>query len=559
MFKFSKHTKFHLITTVFVVIFLLLNTFLVKELDFFGIPLFFALAFLGEFLLIIFLIYEVFQVLRTPLRILKSLLISAWHGLKQNHYYRAAKSGSPKLFNWFHNRFSRRTPGGLKLTLVISTTLLFFLLFLAIAEDVMLKEQLVGIDQRILSVLPSIRNDEQNDFFAIITFCANWQSIIFVALLTILLLLRKKQFFISMLFGSALIFTETISYLLKGLIGRSRPEQIFSLIREDSFSFPSGHAILATVAYGFIAYLLIKSFRHSLSKILIFLAFAFFVTLISLSRIYLGVHYLSDVLASITLGLSLLSIFIGFSEINRHFRIFDQERIIRFKILMIIPAAVLLFSFTFNGYFISTQDPLLSQAKSKEVTLDEALKILPLYSETLTGSHMEPISFIYLSDEKSIENIFEQHGWYKADAPSIGNILRGISISFKDEQYLSAPVTPSYINGKPHDIAFQQASDKNTLRQRHHLRLWKTQYILPDGRNIWIGTASFDNGIKLTPYFLPTHSIDPNIDAERDFIVQSLGLNNPLYKQLVSPQIGKNGAGDEFFTDGKAVIIDLTK
>jgi undecaprenyl-diphosphatase len=107
-------------------------------------------------------------------------------------------------------------------------------------------------------------------------------------------------------------------------------------------------------------------------------------------------------------------------------------------------------------------------------------------------------------------------------------------------------------------LAFQKPTNSNTLRQRHHTRLWHTDFKLADGKEVWVATASYDEGIEFAgPAKLPTHHIDPNIDAERSYIVSSLGLKNVSYEQVVNPQAGKNASGDTFFTDGKAVVTEL--
>jgi len=172
---------------------------------------------------------------------------------------------------------------------------------------------------------------------------------------------------------------------------------------------------------------------------------------------------------------------------------------------------------------------------------------------------MEPISFVYVGNEQQIQSLFESHGWYKADAPTISNTLKAISIALRNEQYPTGTVSPSYLNARPQNIAFEQATASGTFRQRHHTRLWKTNYILPDGREVWLATASLDNGIELSSLYLPTHHIDPNIDTERDFILKSFGLIKIQYIQVVDAQLGKNGAGDQFFTDGRAAIINVFK
>ena len=170
---------------------------------------------------------------------------------------------------------------------------------------------------------------------------------------------------------------------------------------------------------------------------------------------------------------------------------------------------------------------------------------------------MEPISFIYVGYENQINSVFENHGWYKADKSTVSNTLKAIAVGFQGKQYLSAPVTPSYLNYQPENIAFQLPTATHSLRQRHHTRLWRTDYVLPDGRQIWVATASFDEGIEfIGAARLPTHHIDPNIDAERSFIIKSLGLQSNLIT-VVSPQLGKNASGDGFFTDGKAELVFL--
>jgi hypothetical protein len=102
-----------------------------------------------------------------------------------------------------------------------------------------------------------------------------------------------------------------------------------------------------------------------------------------------------------------------------------------------------------------------------------------------------------------------------------------------------------------------------SFAQRHHIRLWSTQVRTTDGRDVWLATASFDRGFELAPAsFLPTHQIDPNIDAERAYVVASLEqagvVSQTSSVQLVPPESGHNFAGDPFHTDGVAVILYLT-
>ncbi len=125
-----------------------------------------------------------------------------------------------------------------------------------------------------------------------------------------------------------------------------------------------------------------------------------------------------------------------------------------------------------------------------------------------------------------------------------------------NQPYPTAPVTPSFLNTQPNDIAFEKPTEANTVRQRHHIRFCLTNFQW-DGIPVWVATASFDDGLR---YFI-THKIHPDIDTERDFIKNELigtGLViDEKQIQLVKPLLGQNQSGDQFFTDGEAYIILL--
>jgi len=95
---------------------------------------------------------------------------------------------------------------------------------------------------------------------------------------------------------------------------RPRPTLWQPLIREISYSFPSGHALGASVLYGFLAYLLAR--RYPRRSYLIYASTIIIIGLIGLSRLYLGVHYPTDIIAGYIVGLLWLSICVA---LLRHF------------------------------------------------------------------------------------------------------------------------------------------------------------------------------------------------------------------------------------------------
>ena len=100
-----------------------------------------------------------------------------------------------------------------------------------------------------------------------------------------------------------------ISQALKHIICRTRPVEI-ALIEENGYSFPSGHSMVSFAFYGLVIYLVYKSKLNKKLKILLITFLALLILNIGLSRIYLGVHYATDVIAGFALGYISLMIFI---------------------------------------------------------------------------------------------------------------------------------------------------------------------------------------------------------------------------------------------------------
>lgn len=170
------------------------------------------------------------------------------------------------------------------------------------------KEALVNLDQIVLIKLADLRTKPLNYIMNIITKMANTTSIIIIVTSNCLMLfLRSNKSLALWYLALCLIAILGLGLGLKLLIQRPRPDELFRIAEVASSSFPSGHSLSAVVVYGGLAYVLGKFYVNK-KKLLLGLGLGLGL-LIGFSRLYLGVHYLSDVIAGLSLGA--WSLFLG--------------------------------------------------------------------------------------------------------------------------------------------------------------------------------------------------------------------------------------------------------
>ena len=177
--------------------------------------------------------------------------------------------------------------------------------FLALAEDVFHKEIMKGdiIGYKIISTFLI------SDFTTpIAKFITNFGGAIFIIILTITLfiLIKNKKIGLSIILN--LIVITGLNQILKNILQRPRPTE-YRLIEETGFSFPSGHSMVSMAFYGYLIYLIYKYVKNKDLKWISIVLLSILICSIGISRIYLGVHYTSDVLGGFLISLSYLIVY----------------------------------------------------------------------------------------------------------------------------------------------------------------------------------------------------------------------------------------------------------
>ena len=174
-----------------------------------------------------------------------------------------------------------------------------------------LHDKIILFDQKVIDYVNSHMNVKLFEFFKIFT---NFGDFYIPAIILVCILIFVKNKWIFILQSGGYAIAGIITYVSKLLAGRPRP--ILALIEiPTSYSFPSGHTLTSIVFYTLLCYILTYYIKGSKRIFLIFLSFMF-ALLIAISRVYLGVHYFSDVIGGIIIGIPCLLMCINIIEKN---------------------------------------------------------------------------------------------------------------------------------------------------------------------------------------------------------------------------------------------------
>ena len=163
-------------------------------------------------------------------------------------------------------------------------------------------------DEMVSSFVIGIQNKSLTNVMKNLTNIGGAYSLIAVSLILLAILKNKKK---GLLIIINLVTVFLTSQILKFIFRRPRPSYVF-LISARGFSYPSGHTMVSMAYIGFIIYLIHKSFKNKLLRIILTTTLLVLAIGIGFSRIYLGVHYATDVIAGYLLAIVYLILFINF-------------------------------------------------------------------------------------------------------------------------------------------------------------------------------------------------------------------------------------------------------
>lgn len=178
------------------------------------------------------------------------------------------------------------------------------ILFFSIAEDI-LENQIWKFDNEVYTFISKFISNPVTAFFKVVT---NLSGAFFIIVLTMLLMLgiKNKKYGKYIIINLASI--TILNVVLKYIVQRPRPTE-FRIINETGYSFPSGHSMVSMAFYGFLIYLVYHYVQNKYLKWALCTSLTLLIPIIGISRIYLGVHYTSDVIGGFCVSIAYLMLY----------------------------------------------------------------------------------------------------------------------------------------------------------------------------------------------------------------------------------------------------------
>ncbi|OIP84153.1 MAG: hypothetical protein AUK37_05980 [Rhodobacterales bacterium CG2_30_65_12] len=489
-----------------------------------------------------------------------SILKSVGQAILNNPDLRQWAHDHPRASAFLSHRFDRSRFSGRTATLLAVAALYVISIWFGSVFDFLMLDPIMQADTRLANLIHAFWAPALLRAAAYVTALGDWKVVALLALAaaSATIALRRRD----LLLGLSLALGGNLGsvFILKRIFDRPRPD--LANFVETSGSFPSGHAAISVAFYGFVWFILwrLKGLRAVPAAVgAVTLAF-----LIGLSRIYLIEHYLSDVLNGWLVGAIWLIAGVAVAEWWREGRPRPASavapgagRIATLALIVVLAMAAI--------WQVAVYDKAstIAAGPAGDVTVASVQELfisgrLPVETESIGGTALEPINLIILArDESAFSAAMAAAGWVRAQEPGFAPLLRAAIAAWTNNADNTAPVTPYFWRNVPNDLGFQKPTLDATLRRRHHVRFWRTEFVTAEGQRLYVGAASFDDGLD----WGLLHHIEPNIDAERDTLTADLRntgtVTSSIRLRLSPPRLGQSIAGDPWFTNGEAAVVAL--
>lgn len=209
----------------------------------------------------------------------------------------------------------------------------------------------------------------------------------------------------------------------------------------------------------------------------------------------------------------------------------------------------------------SADSPAAQKVKEK-LPIDQILEQLPRRVSTKSGTPGDMVNFLLIGSKEQLKAALEAAGWILVDKTAQDALQHVIEETIAHRAYSAMPMSPLYLFGRPQDFGWAEGMPIQVVSERNHCRLWEAPWLTADGQMVWAGAGTHDIGMEREASGQLTHTIDPNVDKEREYIADELKnaemVKNIQYASPSNPvREAKTATGGSFHSDGRIAIIYL--
>ena len=201
-------------------------------------------------------------------------------------------------------------------------------------------------------------------------------------------------------------------------------------------------------------------------------------------------------------------------------------------------------------------------AEVSSLVSPETFEDIPRRVKDKAGHEGDMVNYALIGTQAQVEAAFKAAGWVAVDKSVEDAVLHGLLATLSHEAYTEMPMSTLYLFGRAQDLSFARGDPLKVAMERHHLRVWKTDQKV-HGVPLWVGSATHDVGFETDQRNGDvTHRIDPKVDGERDFLLQSFDaagmFSSAAYVTPEDPLTeAKTATGGDFSSDGRILVMAL--
>ena len=391
-------------------------------------------------------------------------------------------------------------------------------LFFGVLEDVVSGDPLVRADAAVYRALQDLRTAPGDSAMIAITELGDTVVVIAVTTIVLLWFVWKRAWRTAAYWLAAIAGASALNTAIKAALHRIRPGELF-YSGWSAFSFPSGHSTINLVLYSFLAFLIARELRLAW-RLPVVLGAAGLVLLIAFSRLYLGAHWLSDVIGGLAFGTAWLAL-LGLIYLRRPSEELEPGK------LLVVACVALALAGSFNVYRRHTADLERYAVRSTAATMVAAdwwqtdWQQVSAQRIDLAGEMEEPLTIQWAGSLQALQDMLLRKGWRPSVPWTPSSALSWLTAKADPAQL---PVIPFLAGGRLASLILVRLQDHTVpAGSRYVLRLWSAEINLRNGNStpLWVGSIVEERLYRPFSLFTVTWTL-PDMNRPREVLAAVL-------------------------------------